>query len=256
MSSGWPLRSRRRPPRPRPGSTRTTIRRIARELAAAPSAAVYGRIGTCTQEFGTLASWLVDVLNFLTGNLDREGGAMFPLGAAGHANATGAPGKGRGVALRPLAEPRPGPRRGVRRAARRRASPRRSTRPARARSGADHDQRQPGRLDAQQRPARRRARAARASWSAIDVYVNETTRHADVILPGPVAAAPLALRPRAVPVRGPQRRQLLTPVAAARAGAAGRVGDAAAADRRRSGARPERRRRRARRAGRAGRDRA
>ena len=44
---------------------------------------MYGRIGTCTQEFGTLASWLVDVLNLLTGNLDREGGAMFPLGAAG-----------------------------------------------------------------------------------------------------------------------------------------------------------------------------
>ena len=54
-----------------------TIRRIARALAAAPSAAVYGRIGTCTQEFGTLASWLVEVVNVLTGNLDRPGGAMF-----------------------------------------------------------------------------------------------------------------------------------------------------------------------------------
>jgi len=54
-----------------------TIRRIARELAAAESAAVYGRIGTCTQEFGTLASWLVEVLNVATGNLDRPGGAMF-----------------------------------------------------------------------------------------------------------------------------------------------------------------------------------
>ena len=74
-----------------------TIRRMARELAAAPAAAVYGRIGTCTQEFGTLASWLVDVLNVLTGNLDREGGAMFPLGAAGHSNASGEPGRGRGA---------------------------------------------------------------------------------------------------------------------------------------------------------------
>jgi anaerobic selenocysteine-containing dehydrogenase len=73
------------------------IRRMARELAAAPRAAVYGRIGTCTQEFGTLASWLVDVLNFLTGNLDREGGAMFPLAAAGHSNAAGPPGRGRGA---------------------------------------------------------------------------------------------------------------------------------------------------------------
>jgi anaerobic selenocysteine-containing dehydrogenase len=54
-----------------------TIRRLARELATAERAAVYGRIGTCNQEFGTLASWLVDVVNVLTGNLDREGGSMF-----------------------------------------------------------------------------------------------------------------------------------------------------------------------------------
>jgi anaerobic selenocysteine-containing dehydrogenase len=54
-----------------------TIRQLARELAEAPRAAVYGRIGTCNQEFGTLASWLVEVLNILTGNLDREGGSMF-----------------------------------------------------------------------------------------------------------------------------------------------------------------------------------
>jgi anaerobic selenocysteine-containing dehydrogenase len=54
-----------------------TIRRLARELADARRAAVYGRIGTCNQEFGTLASWLVEVLNIVTGNLDREGGSMF-----------------------------------------------------------------------------------------------------------------------------------------------------------------------------------
>jgi anaerobic selenocysteine-containing dehydrogenase len=54
---------------------------LARELAAAKAAAVYARIGTCTVEFGTLAQWLVDVLNALTGNLDREGGAMWPLAA-------------------------------------------------------------------------------------------------------------------------------------------------------------------------------
>lgn len=76
-----------------------TIRAVARELAAAPRAAVYGRIGTCTQQFGTLASWLVDVLNILTGNLDRDGGALFPKAAAGSRNATGLPGKGRGVRL-------------------------------------------------------------------------------------------------------------------------------------------------------------
>jgi len=54
-----------------------TIRRIAHELAAAPTAVVYGRIGLCNQEFGTVASWLVDVINILTGNFDRPGGAMF-----------------------------------------------------------------------------------------------------------------------------------------------------------------------------------
>src|SRR5436309_995849 len=75
------------------------IRRMARALAAAPSAAVYGRIGTCTQEFGTLASWLVDVLNVVTGNLDRPGGAMFPRAAAGQPNSLGEPGRGRGVKL-------------------------------------------------------------------------------------------------------------------------------------------------------------
>ncbi|MFC6884192.1 molybdopterin oxidoreductase family protein [Actinomadura yumaensis] len=60
------------------GIPAATIRRTARELAAADRAAVYGRIGTCTQAYGTLNSWLVDALNVLTGNLDREGGAMFP----------------------------------------------------------------------------------------------------------------------------------------------------------------------------------
>ncbi|MFF5643368.1 molybdopterin oxidoreductase family protein [[Kitasatospora] papulosa] len=71
-----------------------TIRAIARELAAAPAAAVYGRIGSCTVEHGTLASWLVDVLNILTGNLDRPGGALFPLSATARAPRAAARGKG------------------------------------------------------------------------------------------------------------------------------------------------------------------
>ena len=78
------------------GVDEATIRRIAHELAAAPTAAVYGRIGTCTTEFGTIASWLVDVVNVLTGNLDRPGGAMFPKPVAGSANTGGEPGRGRG----------------------------------------------------------------------------------------------------------------------------------------------------------------
>jgi anaerobic selenocysteine-containing dehydrogenase len=55
-----------------------TVTALARELASAPTAVVYGRIGTHTTAYGTLAAWLVDVLNTLTGNLDRPGGAMFP----------------------------------------------------------------------------------------------------------------------------------------------------------------------------------
>nr|WP_202498618.1 molybdopterin oxidoreductase family protein [Streptomyces sp. SID5469] len=70
------------------------IRELARELAAAPTAAVYGRIGSCTVPHGTLASWLVDVLNILTGNLDRPGGALFPLSATDKAPRPAGPGRG------------------------------------------------------------------------------------------------------------------------------------------------------------------
>ena len=50
---------------------------LARDFAGARSAVCYGRMGTCVQEFGAVASWLVDALNIVTGNLDRPGGAMF-----------------------------------------------------------------------------------------------------------------------------------------------------------------------------------
>ncbi|MFJ1556404.1 molybdopterin oxidoreductase family protein [Streptomyces mirabilis] len=71
-----------------------TIRALARELAAAPTAAVYGRIGSCTVPHGTLASWLVDVLNILTGNLDRPGGALFPQAATDKTPRPAGPGRG------------------------------------------------------------------------------------------------------------------------------------------------------------------
>ena len=60
-----------------------TIRSIARDIASASCAAVYGRMGTCTQSFGTVNSWLIDTINIVTGNLDREGGVMFTTPAAG-----------------------------------------------------------------------------------------------------------------------------------------------------------------------------
>jgi anaerobic selenocysteine-containing dehydrogenase len=60
------------------------VRRIAHEITASPTAAVYGRVGISMQRFGTLSNWLVDVVNILTGNLDRPGGAMFPTPACGN----------------------------------------------------------------------------------------------------------------------------------------------------------------------------
>ena len=78
------------------------IRRLARDLAAASSGSVYGRIGTTTSGlggvggFGTVTSWLVDVVNIVTGNLDRRGGAMFPLPVAGGASTRGSRERGKG----------------------------------------------------------------------------------------------------------------------------------------------------------------
>ena len=160
------------------------IRRLARELASAPRAAVYARIGTCTQEFGTLASWLVDVLNVLTGNLDREGGAMFPLAAAGQRNASGAAGTGKGVRLgrwhsrvRGLAESY-------------------GELPV-ACLAEEIDTPGEGQVRAlvtvAGNPVVSTPNAARLENAiegldfmlAVDLYVNETTRHADVILPAP-----------------------------------------------------------------------
>jgi anaerobic selenocysteine-containing dehydrogenase len=169
---------------PATGIDAPTIRRIARELAAAESAAVYGRIGTTTQEFGTLASWLVDVLNVLTGNLDRPGGALFPLAAAGQKNSSGEPGRGRGVQIgrwrsrvrglpesygelpvAALAEEIETPGDGqVRALITLAGNPARSTPNS-------------GRLE--------RALETLDLYVAVDIYVNETTRHADVILPAP-----------------------------------------------------------------------
>ena len=57
------------------------IRTLAKEFASAESAVCYGRIGVSTQEFGAACQWLINVLNIVTGNLDRPGGAMFTLPA-------------------------------------------------------------------------------------------------------------------------------------------------------------------------------
>jgi anaerobic selenocysteine-containing dehydrogenase len=160
-----------------------TIRRIARELAGAERAAVYGRIGTCNQEFGTLASWAVDVLNVITGNLDREGGAMFgnpiawsltslPIPEHAHGvevgrwktRVRGAPEVLGQVPVSCLAEEIATPGEGQLRALITIAG-----NPAISAPGAD-------RLDA--------ALPLLEFMVSLDNFVNETTRHAHVILPG------------------------------------------------------------------------
>lgn len=76
------------------GVSADEIRELARAIAAAPRAVVYGRIGTSTVRFGTVTSWLVDVINLLTGNLDRPGGAMFSTSPIGPAPRPAKPGRG------------------------------------------------------------------------------------------------------------------------------------------------------------------
>ncbi|WP_406056990.1 molybdopterin oxidoreductase family protein [Streptomyces sp. NBC_01077] len=159
-----------------------TIRALARELAAAPTAAVYGRMGSSTVEYGTLANWLVDVLNTLTGNLDRPGGALFPLSATAPAPRPAGPGKGFALGRRhsrvshhpevkgelpmvALAEEIETPGEG-----RIRALITVASNPVL--SAPDGN-----RLDA--------ALGALDLMVAVDPYLNETTRHAHVVLPPP-----------------------------------------------------------------------
>lgn len=59
------------------GISAGTIRHIARAFADAESAVCYGRVGVSMQAFGGLAQWLINCINILTGNFDRSGGAMF-----------------------------------------------------------------------------------------------------------------------------------------------------------------------------------
>lgn len=63
------------------GIPASDIRRLATEMAAAGSAVCYSRMGASTQRFGGLCQWLTNVFNILNGNCDRTGGAMFTLPA-------------------------------------------------------------------------------------------------------------------------------------------------------------------------------
>jgi anaerobic selenocysteine-containing dehydrogenase len=168
---------------PRCGIDAVTIRSLARELADAKRGAIYGRIGTCVQQYGTLSSWLIDVLNVLTGHLDQEGGAMFAKAAAFAANTAGKSGSGRGVVT-------------GRRSSRVSGAPEVMGELPAVCLAEEIDTPGPGKVRALisiaanpvlSTPNGERIAAAYESLDfmlAVDIYLNETTRHADVILPG------------------------------------------------------------------------
>ncbi len=154
-----------------------SIRRIAREFAAAPSAICYGRLGTTLQSFGTLNQWLIQLLNIVTGNLDRVGGTLptqplIPITGAGtkpghyaqwRSRVSGLPESGGEIPVAALSEEiltaGEGQIRGMVTIC---GNPVLST------------------------PNGRKLDDALASLDfmlAIDIYINETTRHADLILP-------------------------------------------------------------------------
>jgi anaerobic selenocysteine-containing dehydrogenase len=165
------------------GMAAETIRDLARQLAKTERAVLYGRIGTCVQAFGTLNSWLVDVINILTGNLDREGGAMFPKAAAFAANTRGKPGIGRGISL-------------GRYASRAEATAEvMSEFPVSSLAGeiaSENEDRLRALISIGTNPVLSTPNGDRLSEAldkldfmvSFDIYLNETTRHADVILPG------------------------------------------------------------------------
>ncbi|WP_394843513.1 molybdopterin-dependent oxidoreductase [Pendulispora brunnea] len=164
----------------RTGIAAETIRTLARDFAKAEHAVCYGRIGVCTQEFGALAAWLVVALNAVTGNLDREGGAMFTtpavdivslgskLGQRGHfgvwkSRVRGLPEFGGELPAVTMAEEMETPGKGqIRALVTVAGNPVLSTP-----NGA--------RLD--------RALSKLDYMVSIDIYRNETTRHANLILP-------------------------------------------------------------------------
>ncbi|PTQ89988.1 molybdopterin-dependent oxidoreductase [Agitococcus lubricus] len=59
------------------GIEAAVIRQLAHDFAKAERAVCYGRMGVCTQEFGGVSAWLINAINVVTGNLDKVGGALF-----------------------------------------------------------------------------------------------------------------------------------------------------------------------------------
>jgi anaerobic selenocysteine-containing dehydrogenase len=160
------------------GVDAATIRRVARELAAADGAAAYGRMGVSVNEFGTLCQWAIQLINLVTGNLDRVGGAMLTTPAIDvvgrgflgrghlgkfHSRVRGLPEFGGELPVSALREEIETPGEGqIRAMLTLSGNPVLSTPDGAA-------------LD--------RALESVDFMAAVDIYINETTRHADVILP-------------------------------------------------------------------------
>jgi anaerobic selenocysteine-containing dehydrogenase len=160
------------------GLAADTIRQLARDLATADGAAAYGRVGVSTQEFGTVTQWAIQLLNLLTGNLDSEGGVLLTSPAIdsvgrrligpGHVDlwrsrVRGLPEVGGELPVAVMREEIETPGEGQVRALLTVAGNPVLSTP----DGAGLDSALGG-LD---------------FMAAVDIYVNETTRHADVILP-------------------------------------------------------------------------
>ena len=58
------------------GIEQSTVERIAEDFLAAPRAVAYGRMGLSTQSYGSLCQWLLQLINLISGNLDRQGGSL------------------------------------------------------------------------------------------------------------------------------------------------------------------------------------
>lgn len=167
---------------PRCGIAPEAIATIAADLSTSPTAAIHARMGTTTQAHGTITSWLVDVIHILTGNLDRAGGAMFTRAAHGPSNTKGVRGQGKGL-------------RTGRRASRVRGYPEVLGEFPCGAMAEEIMTPGPGQIRGMftvcgnpvlSTPDGARLDEALASLEfmvSFDIYLNETTRHADVLLP-------------------------------------------------------------------------
>ena len=63
------------------GISKETLSTIANDFCSSPTAVCYGRVGVSTQAFGGICLWLINVINIISGNFDKKGGAMFTLPA-------------------------------------------------------------------------------------------------------------------------------------------------------------------------------